>query len=743
MPRMIWVLARKELKGFFDSPAAYVLLTVWSAMAAFFFFRAAYLAREASLRPLFELLPWLLLFFVPAVTMRSLAAERKDGTLEILLSHPISELEVVAGKLAANVLFMLTALVLTLPIPLGLSLGGSLDIGMVIGQYIGAFFLIVGLGSVGLFASSTGRNQTTAFILALSICFALLASGLDFIIMAVPSVLTDTVRQVSALSHFDSITRGVLGVGDIAYFVALAAVFLSLSYFFIRRDRESRLSARYRGLRVGTALIVAVSVLGALIGSSVGGRVDLTEGRAYSLSPASIAIVRKLPDPVTVTLYTSSELPPEAETAMRDVRDMIVDYQAVGRGKVKAVVKRSGNDPKDQEKIAEAGIQTVQFNVLRQDEQIVKKGHLGLTVEYRDKRETIPFVNKTEDLEYQLTGLIRKVSVDKQKKIAFILGDKGAGQVDPMNMGAQQQGAYSAWQDKLREQYEVEDLDLSDKKDIPRGTDLVVIAGFSGKTGTNTIPAVSKFLGAGGSVMALVDAVNVDEQTMRVTPVNNDLTKFTADQGLKVEPKLVFDLKANQPVALGDQQNQYLMPYPFWMKASRASDNPAVRDVGAVTIPWGQPVAIKRGIKNAQPLLKTSKFAGVQTKDFNIAPDPNMKVNQRDLGTRIIAAAREVEGGGRLVVVGNSQFISDKFIGGGGTENGVFALNAVDWLAQDLALSGIRGKATKSRPLVFNSDGVRDLVRYFNLIAVPVLIAAFGFARLTRRRQLTAKEYAA
>src|SRR3990170_1590900 len=167
----IRALAKKEFSGYFDSPTAYVLLVVWSVAASYFFFRVAFLSNEASIRPLFEILPWLLLFFVPAATMRSLAAERKDGTLEVLLSHPISEAEIIAGKLAANVIFILIALALTLPIAIGLMLGGRLDIGMVVGQYLGAAWLIIGLASVGLFASSLGRNQTVAFIVSLAVTF--------------------------------------------------------------------------------------------------------------------------------------------------------------------------------------------------------------------------------------------------------------------------------------------------------------------------------------------------------------------------------------------------------------------------------------------------------------------------------------------------------------------------------------------------------------------------------------------
>ena len=120
-----------------------------------------------------------------------------------------------------------------------------------------------------------------------------------------------------------------------------------------------------------------------------------------------------------------------------------------------------------------------------------------------------------------------------------------------------------------------------------------------------------------------------------------------------------------------------------------------------------------------------------------------MGISERDLSSYLVAAARRVKGGGRLVVVGNSQFLNDKFAGSGRSENGTFGLNAVDWLAQDVALSGIRTKSVGRRPLVFGSEGLRDFVRYLNLIGIPVLVAVFGMARMARRRKLSGKVYEA
>lgn len=742
MANRTWKITRRELKSFFDSPTAYVVLIVWSVISSYFFFRAAFMIGEASLRPLFELLPWLLLFFVPAVTMRSLAAEKKDGTLEVLLTQPVNEAEVVAGKLAANVLFILIAMVLTLPIPLGLSLGGRLDTGMVAGQYLGSLFLIVGLASVGLFASSLTKNQTVAFIVALALTFALIVSGLGFIILAIPFPLTSVVRGLSAMAHFDSMIRGVISLSDIVYFIALATIFSTLSYLGLRREREARQSTRYKNLRLGTGLITIISVLCALIASTTGWRLDLTAGRLYSLSDASIKLLRELPDPVTITLYSSRQLPPEAELALRDVKDTLVDYQSAGRGRVKAIFKTPADGPGGQDEVQAAGIQLVQFNVVRQDEYQVKQGYLGISIEYQNKRETIPFVNQTSDLEYRLSSLIRKASSGKRKKIAFLSGKNAPQHGADSPPGAEQEkDEYGAWKNVLRDQYEVTDLAVAPDKPLADDIDVLVIAGP--KTGATAaeLKAISAFLKRGGSVLALLDGLEVNEKMGYVVPIKNNWLSFVRGFGFEVQPKLLFDMRANQQITVGNQSNQFLMPYPFWMRVGPAGDEIIVRDINSVVVPWGQPVVITKKGAGAKPLLTTTKFASAQTKDFTIAPRPDMRVNQADLATFIVAASRKLPGGGRLVVAGDSDFLKDRFTANPQSENGIFGLNAVDWLAQDIALTEIRAKNTQARRLVFPSERVRDLVRYLNLVLVPLAIAASGLARLNRRRALTKKVY--
>src|ERR671911_1817051 len=145
----IWTVARRELKALFDVPTGYVLLVAFLAINAFLFFRTAYLSQVASLRPMLDQLPWLFLFFVPAVTMRSLAEDIRGGQIEVVLAQPVSELELLLGKYVGSLLFLWTALALTFAIPLGLSVGADIPWGTVVGQYVGSGLLAAGPGGNG------------------------------------------------------------------------------------------------------------------------------------------------------------------------------------------------------------------------------------------------------------------------------------------------------------------------------------------------------------------------------------------------------------------------------------------------------------------------------------------------------------------------------------------------------------------------------------------------------------------
>ena len=250
--KVVWTIARRELKGLFDHPTGYILLVVFIAVNDFLFFRQAYVMHAASMRPMLDLLPWVFLFFVPAVTMRALAEESRSGTLEVVLAQPINEAELLAGKYLGQVLFLWLALALTLPIPLVLSFGADLEAGVVVAQYAGAALLALGLGGVGLWASSLSGNQITAFIVSVAVMFVLVLVGLDPLLVGLPPALSAIAAQLGVLSHFQNIARGVIDLRDAIYFATLAAIFLSLAYLALMTRKLTPKGERYLRKLEGT-----------------------------------------------------------------------------------------------------------------------------------------------------------------------------------------------------------------------------------------------------------------------------------------------------------------------------------------------------------------------------------------------------------------------------------------------------------------------------------------------------------
>ena len=163
--KSVWTVARHELRGFFDQATAYILIIAFLALGLFLTFRSLYASNMATLRPLFDLLPWLFAILIPAATMRSLAEERRSGTLDWLIAHPLGEIEAVGGKFLGNWLFALAALAGTLPTAVGVLLASEADPGIIVAQYVGAALLAAQFVAIGLWASSMTRNQITSFIL--------------------------------------------------------------------------------------------------------------------------------------------------------------------------------------------------------------------------------------------------------------------------------------------------------------------------------------------------------------------------------------------------------------------------------------------------------------------------------------------------------------------------------------------------------------------------------------------------
>ena len=219
------IIMKRELKAYFTSPVAYIVTALFLIVTGILFYSVFFLYNRAELRQYFSLLPVLLSLFIPALTMRIFAEERRVGSIETLMTLPVTELDVVAGKYLASFLSTLIMLAPTLFYILPTVIFGSPDFGPIVGGYIGAIFLCACFTAIGVFSTSVTKNQIIAFFTAMIICMAL--TMIDTFLIFLPSQIVSFFSYLSASGHFTSISRGIFDTRDLIYFVSLTALFFT------------------------------------------------------------------------------------------------------------------------------------------------------------------------------------------------------------------------------------------------------------------------------------------------------------------------------------------------------------------------------------------------------------------------------------------------------------------------------------------------------------------------------------
>ena len=225
-------VTRRELSGYFSTPVAWVFIVIFLVMAGVFTFYIGnlYARGIADLDPFFQFHPWLYLFLVPAIGMRLWAEERRSGTIELLLTLPLTIWQAVLGKFLAAWLFVGLALLLTFPVWLTVNYLGNPDNGVILAAYIGSWLMAGGFLAIGSCMSALTRNQVVAFILAVVVCFGFLLSGLPMVMDLftgwAPQSLIDAIAGFSFLAHFSTISRGVIDLRDLVYFALVIVVWL-------------------------------------------------------------------------------------------------------------------------------------------------------------------------------------------------------------------------------------------------------------------------------------------------------------------------------------------------------------------------------------------------------------------------------------------------------------------------------------------------------------------------------------
>ena len=723
-------IARRELRGYFDQPTAYVLVVAFLGISLFLAFRQMYAASMASLRPIFDLLPWVFAFLVPAVTMRAVAEERRGRTFEWLMAQPVSEVEVILGKFLGNWAFVLIALAGTLPTAIGLLIVSDADAGIIIAQYVGSAFLAGQFVALGLLSSALTRNQIVAWIIAAFLGIGLIFIGLPIVQMGLPTMIGGWLARLSVISHFENVARGVIDLRDVVYFVSTSAFFLVLAVGVVSRERLSASRAESRRLRSAAWLVTAVVLVVNLLGSHIRGRVDLTSDSLYTLSDGTRQVLEELDDLVQIKLYVSDELPPEIQLQLRDVRDLISDMRSAAGGSL-AVTEANPDD--DEEVASEAsgyGVGPVEFNVYRDDQYEARRGYYGLVVLYADESEVMPVIRQTEDLEFRLTSAVHRMTNTDRGQVAFIEG-----------FGAKQPSDVPLLSTGLGDRYDITTIDIAGDSAAPIAldeVDVLVVGGPTQQLDSAAVGRVRSFVEDGGAMLALVEPVMINQQSPSPVPVRSGLEPLLAERGVRPVGSLVADLASMEHVSTGQRSffGPVIAPYPLWPIAGPASRHAVVADLNRLTLAWATALELDDSL-GATSLWTTSEATALHGPMEPIMPGQDWSRPEDELEARSVAAAitpAEGDSLGRIVVVGDATFIEEAYVRANQT-NLIFLANSIDWLAQDDALIRIRSKSRAPPALVFESDLPRLLLRWGNLVGVPLLFVIFGAIRVTGRRR--------
>ncbi|HEY7775669.1 MAG TPA: Gldg family protein, partial [Kineobactrum sp.] len=392
-------VARKEMRLFFGSPVAWLFLAVFAAVTLFvFFWVESWFARNiADLRPLFEWMPLLLVFLSAALTMRMWSEERRRGTLEHVLTQPAGLWRFVLGKFRACFSLLLLALLTTAPLAVTTALMAELDWGPVLAGYLAAALLGAAYISIGLFVSARTDNPIVSLIGSVALCGFLYLLGNDLLTAFFADRSGELLRLLGTGSRFESITRGVLDVRDLAYYLSLVIGFLALNVYSLERDRWAHdvRTSRHRRWRIGLVLLLANLLLANIWLQRLPGlRLDVTEGQLYSISAPTHELLSQLEEPLLIRGYFSAKTHPLLAPLIPQLRDLLEEYAIAGGNRVKVEFIDPATNPELEREAGERyRMQATPLQIADRHQSTLVNAWFHVLVSYGDEFETLSFTD--------------------------------------------------------------------------------------------------------------------------------------------------------------------------------------------------------------------------------------------------------------------------------------------------------------------------------------------------------------
>jgi ABC-2 type transport system permease protein len=480
---VIQAIFRRNFLSYFGSPTGYVFIAVFVIVSAALAFCQDSFFRNnlANLQPLNHWFPWILVFFVPAVTMALWAEERKQGTDELLLTLPATDLEIVLGKYLSALGIYTVALLFSLINVLILIWLGSPDAGVMIGTYLGYWFLGGALLAVAMVGSLLSSNQTVAFILGALFCIVpVLLSNSGSV---AGGVIQSWLEGLGVETSFGDLSSGVVSLRAILYFVALATVFLYTNLILLARRHTEKSEAWFHFGARSLSIVVTGIAVGILAGrSGIHGRVDLTSEHLHTVTSATRDIIYKIDAgrPVYIQAYISPSVPDKYVEQRETLIALLKEYEAIGGDRVHLrIVDTERYSPEARLAEDQFGIKPETVFADPESEDDAENGiYMGVAFTCGSEEVVIPFVSRGIPVEYELTRSIGTVSGAKRRKIGVANTDARLfGGLDFQTMSSQ-----GEWQilTELKKQYDVVQVGLDNP--IVEKVDTLLVAQVSSLT---------------------------------------------------------------------------------------------------------------------------------------------------------------------------------------------------------------------------------------------------------------------
>ena len=746
---IVKAIARRDLLMYFSNPTGYVFITLFifiSAGAAFWQERF-FLQNLANLEQLNNVFPYLLLFFIPALTMSVWAEERKLGTDETLLTLPATDLEVVLGKYLAALGIYSVSLALALSYVLVLFYLGSPDLGLMFANYAGYWFMGAALIAVGMLASLLTRNATIGFILGAVFCAALIVIG-----PAAGAISPGLERTLQALvmgTHFQDFARGVISLTAVTYFAAVAAAFLYLNVLVLSRRHWPAQADGYpmwthQAVRA-VAIVVALLSFGVVV-SRAGVRVDVTAEQLHSLSAETRRLIGELPAdrPVFIQAYISPEVPEPFVQSRANLLSVLDEIDALAGPRVEVLVHDTESFTDAAREARETfGIRPRPFRDVRSTRADVTEVFMGLAFTCGAEEQVIPFFDRGLPTEYEVVRSIRVVAGTERKRIGVVRT-----MLNLMGGVDYQQNRFDpSWPvvEELRKQYEVYPVD----PESPIAAELdALLVPLPSSMQTDEMGHVADFIRNGTPAMLLVDPMPAVNPQLSPTEWVGDGNPFAyppgsarpgprgnvrqwmADLGVDWEPtRIVWDGYNPHPgLAHMPDDVVFLGRGNGNEETFNEADN-ATAGLQELVFLWpGYLGPAEDADVEFQPLLRTGMLSGtngyfsiVRSTPFGpqINPEPPREQDEEDyvVAARIRSAAAEAPaeadaepaaeaGAVDMIVVADLDFVGEQFfaireqaIADLNFDNVTFFLNAIDLLMGDDSFIELRNRRARHRTL--------------------------------------------